>query len=144
MIDLREDDPEADLEICEMCNKEGIRYVHIMTHPEYGDEVNAGQVCAQNMENDYANPLQRERDLLNRSNRKITFMRKEWRLNDNGNYVLRFKGKNITIIPSKYNSRQYGVAYNNQFIWDYKGKKIPDIETAKRAAFEIYDEDNRR
>jgi hypothetical protein len=71
-------------------------------------------------------------------------MKKEWRQNQNGNYILRFKGRNITIIPSKFNNRQYGVAYNNQFIWDYKGEKIKNIETAKRAAFEIYDEDNRR
>lgn len=116
MIDLREDDPEAELETCEMCEREGIRYIHILTHPQYDYEVRAGRVCAQKMEEDYSNPLQRERDLFNRSNRKNTFMKKVWRQNQNGNFVLRFKGNNITIIPSKYNNRQYGVAYNNQFI----------------------------
>ena len=140
MIDLREDDPLAELEICEMCGKEGIRYVHVMEHPQYPQLVQAGRVCAENMENDYNAPGKRERDLLNRYNRKMTFLKKEWQHRQNGNYVLKFKGKYLTIMPSTYNKNNFGVIYDGQSIWNYKGRKISDIWTAKIAAFDIFDE----
>jgi hypothetical protein len=139
MIDLKEDDPEAELETCEMCGKEGIRYVHIMEHPQYPQTVRAGRVCAENMENDYTTPGQRERDLLNRYNRKITFLKREWQRRQNGNYVLRFKGEYLTIMPNKFNKNYFGVVYGGQSIWNFKGRKISDLMTAKMAAFDIFD-----
>jgi hypothetical protein len=139
MIDLREDDPEAELETCEMCGKEGIRYIHIMEHPQYPQTVRAGRVCAGNMENDYAAPWQRERELLNRHNRKMAFLKREWQYCQNGNYVLKFKGEYLTIMPSKYNKNHYGVIYGGQSIWNYRGRKMSDLRTAKLAAFDIFD-----
>lgn len=139
MIDLREDDPEAELETCEMCGKEGIRYVHIMEHPQYLQTVMTGRVCAENMESDYAAPGRRERELLNRHNRKMTFLKQEWQHRQNGNYVLKFKGEYLTIIPSNYNKNYYGVIYCGQSVWKYKGRRISDLQTAKLAAFDIFD-----
>lgn len=57
-------------ETCQMCNHEGIRYVHIMQHPEYHSELRVGQQCAVNMENDYLNPKERETKLKNKHNRE--------------------------------------------------------------------------
>ncbi|MEQ8236259.1 MAG: hypothetical protein ABRQ23_05745 [Syntrophomonadaceae bacterium] len=139
MIDLREDDPDAEMEMCEMCGKEGIRYVHIMEHPRYQQTVKAGRVCAENMENDYATPGRRERELLNRHNRKMTFLKREWQHRQNGNYVLKFKGEYLTIMPSKFNKNNFGVVYGGQSIWNYKGRKMSDLRTAKLVAFEIFD-----
>ncbi|MCG9969898.1 hypothetical protein L9W92_18025 [Pelotomaculum terephthalicicum JT] len=139
MIDLREDDPDAELETCEMCGKEGIRYVHMMEHPQYPQIVRTGRVCAENMERDYAAPGQRERELLNRHNRKMTFLKREWQQRQNGNFVLKFKGEYLTITPSKFNKNYYGVVYGGQSVWNYKNRKISDLQTAKLAAFDIFD-----
>lgn len=47
MIDLGEDADDMDFdtkkdelyEQCEMCSQEGVRYVHLMQHPDYPDEL---------------------------------------------------------------------------------------------------------
>lgn len=127
-------------EQCEMCRQEGIRYVHIMEHPEYVGHLRVGCVCAQKMENDYYAPRDRENTLRNRHNRKMNFLKHEWQLRSNGNLVLKYKGRYITIMPSKYNKSEYGVAYDGEYIWYYQRKKIKDIRTAKLAAFDIFDQ----
>lgn len=48
-------------ETCQMCEAMSIRYVHHMEHPEYPDVLGVGQVCASNMEEDYAAAQARER-----------------------------------------------------------------------------------
>lgn len=150
MIDLGEDADDMDFETrklelyeqCEMCRQEGIRYVHIMEHPEYDGHLRVGCVCAEKMENDYSAPRDRENSLRNRHNRKMNFLKREWDFRANGNFVLKYKGRYITIMQSKYNKSEYGVAYDNEYIWRYQGRKIRDIRTAKLAAFDIFDQDN--
>lgn len=148
MIDLGEDAEDMDFdarkaelyEQCEMCSQEGIRYVHIMEHPRYEDQLRVGCMCAEKMESDYAAPREREKYLKNRHNRKMNFLKREWEGRANGNMVLKYKGKYITIMPSKYNRFDYGVAYDGNFIWKYQGKRIKDIRTAKLVAFDIFDQ----
>ena len=70
MLDLGEDADDMDFETrrseiyeeCEMCNQEGIRYVHIMEHPQYEGQLRVGCVCAEKMENDYYAPRDRENE----------------------------------------------------------------------------------
>lgn len=148
MIDLGEDADDMDFdakkdelyEKCEMCSQEGVRYIHLMQHPDYSDELRVGCICAAKMEDDYDSPRQRERNLKNRHMRKMNFLKKEWEHRSNGNYVLKYKGKYITIMHSKYNKNYLGVAYDGIFIWEYNQKKISDLRTAKLAAFDIYDD----
>ncbi len=126
-------------ETCEMCNQEGIRYVHVMTHPEYQGYLRVGCSCAEKMENDYSTPRNRENHVKNRSNRKANFFRQQWQQRPNGNLVLRYKGDNITIMRSKFNQNEFGVAYGGEYIWNYNGQKIRNVETAKAVAFYAFD-----
>lgn len=150
MIDLGEDADDMNFETrraelyeeCEMCNQEGIRYVHIMEHPQYDRQLRVGCVCAEKMENDYFAPRDRENALKNRHSRKMNFLKRDWQYRTNGNLVLKYKGRYITIMQSKYNQSEYGVAYDNDYVWRYQGSKIRDIRTAKLVAFEIFDQDN--
>ena len=95
-------DDERVYEQCQMCRNDRIRYVHILTHPEFDGEIRVGCDCASKMTDDYVNPLEREKDLRNRVNRKRNFLKQDWRLNRNGNYVLHYKGENVTIMKSNY------------------------------------------
>ncbi|MPM14065.1 hypothetical protein SDC9_60425 [bioreactor metagenome] len=148
MIDLGEDAEDMDFETrkaelyeqCQMCKQEGIRYVHIMEHPSYSGQLRVGCICAENMENDYVAPRGRENDLINRHNRKMNFLKREWQPRTNGNLVLKYKGSYITIMRSKFGQSEYGVAFAGKYIWNYQGKKIRDIRTAKLAAFDIFDQ----
>ncbi len=147
MIDLGEDAEDIDVEtrraelyeVCEMCNQEGIRYVHLMEHKEYQGQLRVGCDCAAKMEEDYEKPRERENNLKNRHKRKMNFLKQEWRPNAKGNWVLKYKGKHITIMKSKYNQSEYVVAYNKEYISQYQGKKIRSLETAKIAAFDLFD-----
>ena len=89
---------DVEYEQCEMCGQEKIRYVHILQHPNFNGELRVGCVCAERMTDDYINPQKTERELKNRLNRKKNFMRREWQERNQGKYVLRYKGENITII----------------------------------------------
>ena len=92
------------------------------------------------MTDDYVNPEAREKDLRNRSNRRKNFMKQRWNVHPrSGNYVLRYKGENITIMRSKFGSG-WGVIFQGETRWQYHEKKIHDLNTAKLVAFNLFDE----
>lgn len=127
-------------ETCEMCGKEKIRYIHLMRHPEYDDELRVGCECASKMMDDYETPIETERELKNRCNRRKNFMKQEWHIKpESGNYTLRYKGDQITIMKSKFGSG-WGVVFKGEWLWEYQGKKIDDFYTAKLVAFNLFDE----
>jgi len=126
-------------EQCEMCGKEKIRYVHILSHPEFDGELRVGCDCALKMIDSYVDPRENERDYKNKTSRRMNSLRQEWiRKTETGNYTLRYRGEHITIMKNKYDSG-WGVIFRNESKWDYKGGKIRNLETAKLAAFEMYD-----
>lgn len=133
-------DEERVYEQCQMCRNERIRYVHILQHPEFDGMIRVGCDCASKMTDDYVNPQQREKDLRNRVNRKRNFLKQGWRLNPRtGNPVLRYKGEIVTIMRSHYGTN-YGIMYRGKPVWKYQGRYIYDLDTAKQAAFELFDE----
>jgi hypothetical protein len=50
---------------CEMCSNERVRYVHLMSHPQY-QSLRVGRVCAEKMQDDYVAPLRREQEFKRR------------------------------------------------------------------------------
>ena len=51
--DIKEEDPDADYETCEMCGNERIRFVHILSHQDYNSVMRVGCACAEKMTDDY-------------------------------------------------------------------------------------------
>lgn len=140
MEDLGEDafpGEEIKYEQCEMCGNEKIRYVHILRHPEVRGEFRVGCDCASKMTENYNDPERNERNLRNRTNRRKNFLKQQWRRTEKG-FTLRYKGENITIVMSKYAT--WGVVFYGEWRWDYHGKKMNDIDTAKLVAFDLFDE----
>lgn len=130
---------DVEYEQCEMCGQEKIRYVHILQHPNFNGELRVGCVCAERMTDDYINPQKTERELKNRLNRKKNYMRKEWQERNQGKYVLRYKGENITIMKSKFGAG-WGVLYGGQSVFRYNNRRIDDFHTARLIAFDLFDE----
>lgn len=99
----------------------------------------ASDVCASKMIDDYLYPREQERVLKNRINRRRNFLNREWRYkSDTGNYTLRYKGENITILKSNYGG--FGVVFQGKICWRYNGRKIPNLSIAKIVAFDLFDE----
>ena len=67
VIDLAEGIDETEsipYEQCEMCGNEKIRYAHVMSHPDYPDEIYVGCVCAEKMTGDYVVIQQIKKDFI--------------------------------------------------------------------------------
>lgn len=131
--DIREDGQEeweTDYETCMMCGNEKIRYVHILTHPEVAEEFRVGCVCAEKMTGDYVNPKQSERELRNKTNRRINWAKKQWKISHNGNYFLNWEEHHLLIYRDKKSSKfkvKIGETFGN--------KKFENLEKAKIAVF---------
>lgn len=109
VIDLRADGgspDETDYATCEMCGNEKIRYVHIMEHDEYDEELQVGCVCAEKMSGDYVNPKKRQSELQNRAarrtKRKASWAKCAWKRSSKGNLWVKIDGHNITVFASPY------------------------------------------
>jgi hypothetical protein len=68
-----------------MCESTQIRYVHVMEHPDYPEMLGVGCVCAEHMEQDYVRPRLREQNLRSKSQRRKTWIRRNWRTSAKGN-----------------------------------------------------------
>ena len=134
--DIKEN-PDAEYETCEMCGNERIRFVHILSHPDYNGVMRVGCTCAEKMTDDYNTHREHENYMQKRASRRSNFMKQEWHKNQNGNWILHYKGDRITAIER---NGSFGFVFHNNWIWDYKGKRIRDLETLKLAAFEVFDE----
>ena len=75
------EDLGATTAVCEMCEVTPIRYVHYLTHPDFGvGGLGVGCVCAEKMEQDYVRPRERERTLRNAAARKRRWLTRNWRI----------------------------------------------------------------
>lgn len=139
MYDVADGDYDAALSTCELCDCVQVRYVHVMHHEEYFEEISVGCVCAGIMEGDIFAAKERECEMKNRTKRKENYLKRQWRWRANGNRTLRYKNRWLTIIPSKFGNNGFGVICDGKGIWRYKGKPIGDFLTAVHAAFNIVD-----
>lgn len=127
---------EIPYEECEMCGNEKIRYVHILTHPEFVGEIRVGCSFAEKMVEDNVDPERKEKELRNRTNRRKNFLRQVW-IQTNKGFILIYKGYIIKIVKSRYAT--WGVEFLGRWCWNYRGKQMYDLDTAKLAAFDIFD-----
>ena len=97
-------------ETCEMCEAAQPRYIHIMAHPDYPDQLGCGCICAGNMEHDLAGARQRERTARNRAMRRRNhpkrqqrWITKEWRESMAGNEWCAVRGHRVVIygVPAR-------------------------------------------
>ena len=137
VYDIRKDGSspeEADYEVCQMCGNERIRYVHVMSHPEYPKSLNVGCICAEKMSDDYVGPKKREKNLRNIASRRSNWLKRKWRISSKGNDFLNVDGYNIVVYPNKYQKDKWGFSIDGNFsenIFETKDK-------AKIAAFNRY------
>ncbi|WP_417371684.1 hypothetical protein [Gelidibacter japonicus] len=133
VYDIRAEGQSADetqYETCMMCNNERIRYVHVVSHRDFGEEFKVGCVCAEKMTNDYVNPKKHEKQLINKSQMRIKWLKKEWKISKKGNSYLKITDHLIVIYQDRY-TKKFKIN-----IGDVLGtKQFEDIDQAKMAAF---------
>jgi hypothetical protein len=120
--------------VCEMCEVQEIRYVHVMSHEDYGT-LRCGCICAGHMEGDRAGARQREKSFKARLSRRAKWLHREWRVSCNGNEFINTNGFNVVVYRK-------GTTWGARFIDKITGYKqfsqhpYASANAAKLAAFD--------
>lgn len=141
MYDVAEEDKsfdDAELTACELCDCSSVRYVHVMHHNDYFEDVKVGCICAGIMEGDILTAKARDNEMKNRAKRKHNFPNRKWHKTYNGNVTLVYRGQRIFINKSQYGNN-YGVRCGEKSTWKYKGQPIINFLSAVYAAFDLVD-----
>jgi len=141
VYDVREDGASQDdtaYEVCQMCGNVPIRFVHVMSHSEYPEDMNVGCICAQKMSDDYVGPERSETALRNRAVRRKKWLTRTWRVSSKGNDFLNVDGYNIVISPDKYHEGKWGYRLDGKL----SRKRFSSKDQAKLAAFDEFWENN--
>lgn len=72
--------------------------------------------------------------------KRQAFLSRKWNVTPQGNYTIDCGGKPLTILRSMLCSPEYGLDYDGRYIAHYQGQRIHDVETAKLAAMELFEE----
>jgi hypothetical protein len=81
-----------------MCERQEIRYVHYMEHPDYPGTLSCGCICAGHMEEDPVAAQKRETRAQSATQRRARWLgRKGWRRSAKGNIYMRADGYYITV-----------------------------------------------
>ncbi len=84
---------------CEMCEKEEIRHIHTVSHPDYPADLRVGCVCAENLTEDYAAPRAAEAAVKRHRTRLKTFLERGWRPGRHGSFWRAWKGRRVLVAP---------------------------------------------
>lgn len=126
------DDLGEPSQVCEMCETQDIRYVHVMEHPNYPQLLQVGCVCAEHMEEDYVRPREREKRLKRVARRRPAWGQREWQSSRQGNPYINIEGYNLTVFPK---NDGFGVVVTNRQTEAARvGKKTFLDEAAAKAA----------
>ncbi len=130
------EDLGAPTAVCEMCEVASIRYVHYLTHPDFGEQpLGVGCRCAENMEQHSVRPLERERNLRNSAARKRRWLSRNWRISASGNEFVNTDGMNIAVYQR---NGTWSARITDRFSGDtrYSRRAYESEDAAKLKAFD--------
>jgi hypothetical protein len=136
-IDIYDDgeDGEELHRVCEMCETQLIRYVHVMQHPDWEGKLEVGCVCAGNMEEDYEGARKREAVFKSRGKGRAGWLNRKWRQSRAGNPYINANGFNVVVF-------RWGEAWSARIERRTSGRQWSlqhPYETAEAAALAAYD-----
>jgi hypothetical protein len=120
------------LETCEMCERQEIRHVHIVSHPDYPSTLRVGCDCAEKLTGDYSTPTERERSHKNWLARLNRFLTKGWEAGRYGSLYRRWKGRSLLVAPK-------GAGWIAKAEDEGGRKTFVSVVDAKRALFHFFD-----
>lgn len=120
---------------CEMCEAQEIRYVHLMSHPNYPDELRCGCDCAGHMEEDYEGAIRRDKAMRGAAGRKKKWLTRSWRVSEKGNSFLRTDGYHV-VVYRRGGSWAFRVTNRTTDDVLESRKYLPSEDAAKLRAFD--------
>jgi len=122
--------------ICEMCEKQIIRYVHYMKHLNYKSTLRVGCICAGYMEENYIKARLREDFMRKRASKRLRWVNNNrWKKSKKGNDWIESDG--YIIVMMKQNNLWKGLIKNDDTGFKEWGKRqYKSINEAKLAVFD--------
>jgi len=122
---------------CEMCEVIEIRYVHYMRHPHYTETLGVGCVCAEHMEQDYVGPRLREKQLRSKTQRRKSWVKRQWNVSSGGNPYVNTEGFNLAVFKaSSSGSWRLKVTCRATGQTQFGRRDYPSEQAAKLAALD--------
>lgn len=126
-----EDLGEGNYETCQACEKQEIRFVHILDHPDYPESIRVGCVCAENLTEDYS--LKSKENLARRCRNFINS--KRWEKKEKF-LLISYEGHKVMIYKE---NDFYKVAICKSPVrrdkWCFGEREFSTLHEAKKAAF---------
>jgi hypothetical protein len=121
--------------VCEMCEVQDVRYVHIMEHANYAGPLRVGCICAGHMEENLVGARLREDAFKASRSRRDRWLSRSWRTSRAGNQYLNTDGFNVVVYPV---SAGFGARIEHRETgWGRTSKRhYATEEHAKLAAFD--------
>ncbi|MCL2522186.1 MAG: ATP-dependent helicase [Erysipelotrichales bacterium] len=116
--------------LCQLCQKQYVRYLHVMKNNETNEIQNVGCVCAGKLEGNSAEAKSREKSYKNIVKRLETFLNKPWKTSSSGNQYRKIDGEIVTIIKDKYQKDKYRFYYQGNLSDSYS-----NLEHLKKEVF---------
>jgi hypothetical protein len=121
---------------CEMCESQTIRYVHHMYHPEYGDELKVGCICAGHMEQNLLTAKRRDDFMRSRVSKRKRWLSRNWKNSKKGNEYLKTDGYLVTVFYRNGNWVGYIKEINREYNITSR-KKYDNSDKIKLACFDM-------
>ena len=133
------DGEEADF-VCELCDCKKVRYIHVMTHPDYPGELKVGCICAGIMEGNRMAAIARDEAAKRKSQRRSNFRKKKWAEPDENKWTVRYKRRSVCVERDVFRGRDfYKISIDaDQYQW-WNNHRIESLEDAKLVVFELID-----
>ncbi len=119
---------------CEICGT-SIRYVHYLDNEEHLSNVAVGCICAGHLENNIEAAKDREKTLQNKARRRVSWMRRTWKISRQENEYLKVDGYIIVVFP-RLNGWS-GVVTKDDFK-RFLDRNYATCEEAKAALFDLF------
>jgi hypothetical protein len=131
-------DNEYPTHVCQMCLKQQVRYVHVMSHVDHPVDLYVGCVCSGRMSEDYRAAKEREANLKKKGRANNKWVRSGWKKSQKG-FIYKNSGKyNYTIVAGNgggytYLVRDRGVEKSFRYSANFE-----DPQQAMKASFEAF------
>jgi hypothetical protein len=119
---------------CEMCGYEEVRYVHVMSHPEFTKLVEVGCICAAHMTGESVDLFrEREKPLRSKAQAWERWQKRHWKRSAKGNATICVDDDYMTVFKNRY-----GSGWKTVIGEEFQPKIYPTEEAAKLSLFEEY------
>jgi len=121
--------------ICEMCERQTIRYVHYMEHRDYKGALKVGCICAGYMEGNLQTAKKRDDFMRSRSGKRKKWLSRDWKISSKGNEYIKTDGYIIVMKDNNSFWSAFIQSEDKKFsIWSKR--KYKSKNEAKLAAFD--------